>query len=259
MTSSISIDSSKLIALALLALMVSASPVAGASAETSAEIITETSADAATSARTEKNPDPWERFNRRMHRFNDVADRFMVRPIAKVYRKVPKPIKRSAGNVFGNVRDVGDGVNNILQGKIKNGLSDFLRVTINTTIGLGGLFDPASRMGLNDHQEDFGQTLASWGMPPGPYVVLPFLGPTTLRDAVSRPMDTSLDAVRFLEPVAHRNSVYGLRLVHGRSELLAVEGVMFGDRYLFIRNAYLQRREFLVNDGEVDDPFGDEF
>ena len=204
--------------------------------------------------------DRWERFNRWMHNFNEVADRVMLKPTARVYKAVmPPPLYRGLGNAKDNLGDIKDGVNNILQGKIKQGAGDFLRVLINTTLGLGGLFDLASKMGLPDHQEDFGQTLARWGVPPGPYLVLPFLGPTTLRDAVSYPFDTPLDPVRYLSPVDHRNIIYGQRLIHARSQFLAAEDILFGDKYIFFKNAYLQRREFLVNDGEVEDPFDDEF
>ncbi len=208
----------------------------------------------------EANPDPWENMNRRLHKLNDFADRVVLKPAATGYKKVmPGPAYRAVGNVYDNIRDVNDGFNNLLQGNIHAGVSDFLRVVINTTLGVGGLFDPATKFGLEDHNEDFGQTLAKWGVPPEPYVVIPFIGPATVRDVLSRPIYTSADAVRYLQPVSHRNTVYGMRLIHVRSELFAAESVIFGDRYIFIRDAYLQRREFLTNDGEVDDPFGDDF
>lgn len=203
--------------------------------------------------------DPWEKFNRRMTSFNDKA-LVVVRPIAKGYRKlVPKSLQRGLSNAFGNLGDISDMLNNLLQGKIKASLSDLARVTVNTTLGLGGLFDPASRMGLKDHEEDFGQTLALWGLPSGPYLVVPFLGPTTLRDAFGGPVDAATDPVNYLKPPRHRNVLTGMRLIHESADLLTAEQAIFGDRYIFIRDAYLQRRDFLVNDGKVEDTFGDDF
>ena len=208
----------------------------------------------------EENPDPWERMNRKLFNMNDNLDRRILKPIAKGYKKVmPKPMARAVGNVFGNMDDVGDAVNNLLQGKVKESISDVARVLINSTIGLGGLFDPASRMGLEDHDESFGQTLAKWGVPSGPYIVLPLVGPTTLRDMMGSPVDFELDPLRLLSPADHRKIVGALSTIHGRSELLAVESVIFGDKYIFIRDAYLQRGAFLSSDGEVEDLFDDEF
>ena len=184
----------------------------------------------------------------------------MTKPAARAYRKViPGWTRKLLGNVFSNLRDVNDAVNNILQGKIGAGLSDVTRVVVNTTLGLGGLFDPASAMGLKDHQEDFGQTLAKWGLPPGPFVMIPLLGPGSLRDVVARPLDTGMDPLLYLYPVSHRNTGQGLRLLGQRAGLLQLEKAIFGDPYLFIRDAYLQRRAYLAADGQVEDPFGDDF
>ena len=214
----------------------------------------------ALNGQADKQVDPFEGFNRKTHRFNDFADRNLVKPIARAYRKVlPDPVRYSIGNVYGNLADVGDAVNNLLQGKPGAGFRDILRVSINTTLGLGGLFDPASKLGLEDHNEDFSQTLSTWGVPNGPYVVLPFLGPGTVRNTFARVVDRKLDPLIYLYPVAHRNVIFAMRLLHERSDLLAAESVVFGDRYLFYRDAYLQRREFLEKDGEVEDPFDDDF
>ena len=206
------------------------------------------------------DPDPWVRANRVTHNFNDFADRILVRPIAVAYRKViPQVARRGVGNVFSNLGDVGNAVNNVLQGKVAGGASDLARVLINSTVGIGGLFDAASRMGLDEHEEDWGQTFAKWGVPTGPYVVIPGFGPGSVRDGVSRILDGALDPVRYLYPVSHRNLTYTLRVVRDRTNLLNVESVVFGDKYIFYRDAYLQRREYLVNDGEVSDPFADDF
>ncbi len=206
------------------------------------------------------NPDPWEKSNRRIFKFNEAADRMITKPVARAYRKViPGPVRRSLGRVYGNLLDLNDALNNLLQGKPLAGLSDLARVAVNTTLGIGGLYDPASRMGLEDHDEDFGQTLETWGMAPGPYVMTPLLGPGNLRDILTRPLDSLMDPLKYLYPVRHRNSTYAARLVHQRSQLLGAEKAVFGDRYLFIRDVYLQRRAWLVKDGEVEDPFGDDF
>lgn len=203
--------------------------------------------------------DPLEKWNRKVQRFNDVADERLVQPVARGYQKLPAPVRHAAGNVYGNLADVGDLANNLLQGKPGDGISDLLRIAVNTTIGIGGLFDPASRLGLVDHNEDFSQTLATWGIPRGPYLVLPILGPSSLRDALARSVNNRSDPMIYLHPVSHRNSLMALRLLHQRAELLTAERAVFGDRYIFFREAYQQRREYLENDGEVDDPFDDDF
>ena len=205
--------------------------------------------------------DPFEGLNRKTQSLNDFADKNFVRPVASGYTKVvPDPVRFSIGRVYGNLEDVGDAVNNLLQGKPLAFLSDVARVSINTTIGLGGLMDPASDLGLVNHEEDFSQTLATWGVPRGPYVVMPFLGPSGVRDIFGRSLNNRLDPLIYLEPVAHRNATYGARLVHKRADLLGADGVVFGDRYIFFRDAYIQRREYLETDGEIaDDPFSDDF
>ena len=205
--------------------------------------------------------DPFERVNRSTQGFNDFADRHFMRPIADGYGRVlPGPVYRSLGRVYSNFEDVGDAVNNLLQGKPGAFISDLLRVSINSTIGLGGFFDPASRLGLPDHDEDFAQTLATWHVPRGPYVVIPFLGPSSLRDVFARSIGGRMDPVIYLDLVSHRNTTYAMRLVHQRADLLTADSVIFGDRYIFFRDAFVQRREFLENDGEIDDdPFEDDF
>ena len=210
----------------------------------------------------ERNPDanldPWKKINQVTHRFNETADRYVLKPIAKGYVKIaPRPIRRGISNFFGNLGDVNNGVNNLLQGKLRAGASDFLRLVINTTLGIGGLFDPATGLGFAKHTESFAQTLAVWGVPKGPYVVLPLFGPGTFADALVKPLNPRIDPLRYLYPVDHRNSLFALRVVDERAGLLAAESVIFGDRYIFLRDAYLQRRNYLVLDGEVEDEFDD--
>ena len=209
-------------------------------------------------AEDEVNPDPWEGINQTSFAINETADRYVLKPVATTYNTVlPGFARQGISNFFGNLGDISNGVNNLLQGKPVSAVSDLGRILINTTLGLGGLFDPASGLGLEKHNESFGQTLSVWGVPQGPYVVIPFLGPSTVTDMLARPFDTALDPVRMLYPVDHRNRLLATRLIDQRADLLAAESVVFGDRYIFLRDAYLQRRNFNVNDGEVEDDFDD--
>jgi phospholipid-binding lipoprotein MlaA len=205
-----------------------------------------------------KNPDPLEGLNRVTHRFNDVTDRVLLKPVAKGYKKVvPDQVQFRVGRFFANLDEISNATNNALQGKFTYGATSLGRFALNSTIGLGGLFDPAVGFGLPAHAEDFGQTFRVWGIPMGPYLVIPFLGPSTFTDALGRPFDSRLGPLRGYHPVNHRNVLYGVNLVDGRASILSAESMVFGDRYLFYRDAYLQRREFLANDGQVQDGFDD--
>ena len=202
----------------------------------------------------EGNIDPWLGLNRMTYGFNDVADKVILKPLARGYQAItPTPARRGVKNFFGNLQDVNNSVNNLLQGKLLASVVDLLRVVVNSSIGIGGLFDPASKLGLTKHNESFGQTLSVWGIPKGPYVIIPLLGPSTLTDVLVRPLDTILDPIRFLTPVSHRNVLFGVRAIDQRAGLLAAESAIFGDRYIFLRDAYLQRRNYLVLDGEVEE------
>ena len=204
-------------------------------------------------ASTPRNPDdPLERYNRAMFAFNDGLDRAIVRPAAQVYEGVtPRFVRTGVGNVFGNLADVWIGANNMLQGKLAEGLSDWMRFMVNSTFGIGGLLDIASEMGLQKNDEDFGQTLAVWGIGEGPYVVLPLLGPRTLRDALALPVDWKADPVAAINHNQTRATVVALRVVHGRARLLPLDAALDDalDRYAFMRDSYLQRRRYLVHDG----------
>ncbi len=214
----------------------------------------------AESADEERNRHPWRGCTQVTDKFNDKGDRILLKPLARGYQKfVPEIVRFALGNAFGNIDDVNNSINNLLQGKVGASGSDVVRILVNSTIGVGGLLDPASKMGLKKHTEDFGQTLTVWGLPRGPYLVLPFLGPSTVTDALARPVNTAADPLRYLHPVDHRNVLLATRLVDQRAGLLAAERAVFGDPYLFIRDAYLQRRDYLVNDGKVVDDFGDDF
>ena len=202
-----------------------------------------------------RNPaDPWERYNRHMSDFNDRFDRALLRPVAQGYVDyVPRPVRDCLGNAFANLYDVPTALNNLLQGKAYEGASDLCRVVINSTVGLLGCFDVASKMGLERHDEDFGQTLGRWGAGPGPYFVWPFLGPSTVRDSVGRLVGFYTDPVDYVvAQVRVRNSVWGVRLVDTRASLFPAERVIDGaalDKYQFIRDGFLQRRRSLVYDG----------
>jgi phospholipid-binding lipoprotein MlaA len=197
--------------------------------------------------------DPLEPMNRSIYQFNDHFDRVVLKPAAIAYSTVtPPPVQGGITNVFGNFRDVTTAFNNLLQGKFSAGASDVGRVLVNSTVGIFGVFDVASRIGLQKHSEDFGQTLAVWGTPDGPYLVLPILGPSTTRDASGLIVDYLTDPEFYLfreEPA--NNLVLITRVVSVRADLLQGEQLFNAaaiDRYSFLRDAYLQRRHALIND-----------
>ncbi|UCJ15263.1 VacJ family lipoprotein [Pseudomonas sp. MM211] len=200
--------------------------------------------------------DPWESFNRPVFRFNDTVDTYALKPLAQGYQAVtPQFLETGVHNVFRNVGDVGNLANNLLQGKAHDASVDTSRLLLNTTIGALGFFDVASRMGLQRSDEDFGQTLGVWGVGSGPYLVLPLLGPSSLRDAPSKIPDSLLTPYPYMDHVPSRNVIRGINVVDARASLLDAERMISGDKYIFIRNAYLQNREFRVRDGEVEDDF----
>jgi len=204
--------------------------------------------------------DPLEGLNRKTHGFNDLTDRVILKPTAKFYEKAsPLFVRKGIRNFFKNIDDINIFVNDMLQLKFRAATSDLGRFVINSSLGLGGLFDPATKMGLIKNEEDFGQTLGYWGIGPGPYFVIPLLGPSTVRDSISLIVDTAFDPVLTLHEIRARNSLYALDKLHKRADLLSAENLIIGDKYLFFRSAYLQSREYLVNDGEVEDTFGDDF
>lgn len=206
--------------------------------------------------------DPFETFNRAMFQFNSNLDRAVVRPVAEAYVNIfPEPVRNCVGNVFSNLGDVGNAVNNALQGKFKEALSDICRLAINSTIGIFGCFDVASAVGLEKHHEDFGQTLGVWGVGSGPYLVLPLFGPSSVRDGIGFfTLDTRVDVVRNLDHVPTRNELWTVRLVDTRAGLLSATNLLDSaalDPYVFVRDAYFQRRRNQIYDGDPpDDPKG---
>ncbi len=202
--------------------------------------------------------DPWEGFNRAMYSFNTTVDRYTLRPLAKGYTYVtPRFFRRGVSNVFSNIREVPNALNSLLQGRPGRASKDVGRFLINSTLGLVGLFDVAQQMGLPASDgEDFGQTLAAWGVGDGPYVVLPFLGPSTLRDGFALPVDWYSDPRFHIDHVRTENVTLGLTLLDRRANVLDLERHLTGDHYTFVRDAYLQRRQFLISNGQVEDDFG---
>jgi len=202
--------------------------------------------------------DPLEGFNRTIFGFNDGVDTYFFKPVAKSYRYItPDFVETGVSNFFSNVLEIRNLLNAGLQAKGKKTLIHTGRFLVNSTLGLFGFIDVAQHMGLKKQDgEDFGQTMAVWGVGSGPYVVLPFFGPSTFRDTVGIPADVYADPVTYIGHVSTRNSFTAGELIDTRANLLDVEELLSGDRYIFIRDAYLQRRTFLINDGKVEDSFG---
>ena len=198
--------------------------------------------------------DPYEKFNRSMFAFNDAVDRNALKPAATAYKAVlPSFVQTGVNNFFSNLSDLWSSANNVMQGKGERGLSDFTRVLINSTFGLGGVLDLASDAGLAKHNEDFGQTLGYWGVPSGPYIMLPILGPSTLRDTAGLPVDIAADPWGYGISSRARNIGTVVRVVDQRAVLLDATNLLEEaalDRYEFIRDGYLQQRKSRVYDGE---------
>lgn len=204
---------------------------------------------------TPGNPqDPLEKFNRATFAFNDAVDRVALKPAATAYKNVlPGFVQTGVNNFFGNLSDAWSSVNNLLQGKPEEGLSDFTRFALNSTFGIVGILDIASEAGLQKHNEDFGQTLGKWGVPSGPYLMLPLLGPSTIRDTAALPADMWADPWSHKDPVNVRNIGIGVRAIDQRATVLEASNLFEEaalDRYEFIRDGFMQRRQSQVFDGE---------
>ncbi|WP_324595357.1 VacJ family lipoprotein [Accumulibacter sp.] len=206
-------------------------------------------------ATTENNPqDPFEGFNRAMFAVNEGLDKVAIKPVAQGYDAVtPLPVKVAVGNFFGNIWDTWTALNNLLQGKGGDALSDVGRVLINSTVGIGGVFDVAGEMGLTKHSEEFGQTLGKWGVGDGPYFYWPLIGPRTTRDTFGWMVDTYYDPVWRVDNIPLRNSLVSLRYVDLRASVLPTDKVIEEaafDKYTYIRDAYLQHRRNEIFDGD---------
>ena len=202
--------------------------------------------------------DPLKDLNQKTHDLNQTLDLQVASPVARFYKRItPDFIEIGVTNFTQNVEDLSIGVNNILQGKIKSGFSDLGRFALNSTIGIAGFLDIATDMGLEKHDEDFGQTLAVWGVPDGPYLVLPGLGPSTMRDTLAMIPDAFLTPLWLIDHDRTSYSLTAIDLIDTRARYLGLESVVIGDEYLFYRDAYLQSRQFEIKDGEIEDDFDD--
>lgn len=197
--------------------------------------------------------DPIEGFNRAVFAFNEGLDSVLIRPVAKGYETVlPSPVRTGVSNFYNNIADVFISVNSLLQGKPADAVGDAARFVFNSTFGIAGVFDVASEMGIEKHDEDFGQTLGRWGVGTGPYLVLPVYGPRNVRDAAGLALDVSADPVSGVGHVPTRNTLTAVRLVNQRANLLPADKIIEEaalDKYSYLRDAYLQRRRSLVFDG----------
>ena len=203
--------------------------------------------------------DPFEDINRVTFEFNESLDRNILKPIAQKYSKAPKPIKKGVTNFFNNLEEVETTVNQVLQGKPKFALNDLTRFVINSTLGLGGFIDVATKIGLTRHEEDFDQTLALWGVPSGPYIMLPALGPSSLRDTLSRPFSSFLSVTFHMTESDVNIALKGIDALETRERLLEIESLIYGDRYDFVKDSYIQYLNYEVKDGvDVEDEFLEE-
>jgi phospholipid-binding lipoprotein MlaA len=200
--------------------------------------------------------DPWERMNRTTFKVNIALDHAIARPIARTYEKVtPRPVRTGVSNFMDNLFYTITMANDLLQLKFKPFAQDTGRFVLNTTVGIGGIFDPASKVGLPKNQEDLGQTFGYWGAKPGPYFVIPILGPSDVRDGIGRVGDTYLSPLQYVRNNYIKYSIYGVELVDTRYRLLPQDKLLDEafDPYTLLKNAYLQRRQYLVTDGKVSD------
>jgi phospholipid-binding lipoprotein MlaA len=209
--------------------------------------------------------DPWEPWNRQVFEFNETVDYYSAKPLAQAYRNVtPQVVDDAITNVFSNLGEPLVVVGGLAQGKFLQALSDTGRFLVNSTVGLLGVFDVARHIGMPKHNEDMGQVLATWGFDSGPYLIIPILGPSTIRDATGFVVDTwALDGLDPQSQVLDDTGVYYSSVfaeyLDIRADIIPAEGIISGDRYSFIRSLYLQRREYLINDGQVQDEFNDDF
>jgi len=201
--------------------------------------------------------DPFEDLNRDIFIFNEKLDEKLLKPAALTYRKVtPQFARAGVTNFFNNLEEIDTTINQVLQGEIKYAFNDAGRFVINTTIGLFGLIDVASKMGLEKHEEDFGQTLGVWGFDSGPYIMIPFLGPSNPRDLLSRPISSFLSGTFAMEDNDVKITLIGIDALETRERLLDAETLIIGDKYIFVKDAYVQSREYEINNGSTED---DEF
>lgn len=202
--------------------------------------------------------DPWREANERLFKLNDYFDQLIVRPVATSYTLfIPRVARQGIGNFFSNIDDINVLVNDLLQLKLGAVMNDSGRLLVNSTLGVGGILDVASGFGLYKNEEDFGQTLGRWGVATGPYIMLPVFGASNVRDSFGLVLDTLFNPIQYHSDESLRLTMFLVREMEARSGLLALDELITGDRYLFLREAYSQRREYLVTDGQLEDEFGD--
>ena len=203
--------------------------------------------------------DPFEEFNRKTFEFNENVDEKILKPVAKFYSNFPPKVKNGVTNFFNNLEDVETSINQLLQGKPKKSINDISRFIINSTIGLVGFIDVASKIGLERHEEDFSQTLAVWGVGSGPYIMLPGLGPSTLRDTLSRPVSSFSSITFHMTDTDVNIALKTIDAIETRERLLDVESLLSGDKYFFVKDAYIQSINYEIKDGiDVEDEFVDD-
>tara|TARA_B100001769_G_scaffold186223_1_gene147577 strand:- start:898 stop:1596 length:699 start_codon:yes stop_codon:yes gene_type:complete len=203
--------------------------------------------------------DPFEQFNRKTFEFNENVDEKILKPVAKFYSNFPPKVKNGVTNFFNNLEDVETSINQLLQGKPKKSINDISRFIINSTIGLVGFIDVASKIGLERHEEDFSQTLAVWGVGSGPYIMLPGLGPSTLRDTLSRPVSSFSSITFHMTDTDVNIALKTIDAIETRERLLDVESLLSGDKYSFVKDAYIQSINYEIKDGiDVEDEFVDD-
>ena len=203
--------------------------------------------------------DPFEELNRKTFEFNENVDEKILKPVAKFYSNFPPKVKNGVTNFFNNLEDVETSINQVLQGKPKKSINDISRFIINSTIGLAGFIDVASKIGLERHEEDFSQTLAVWGVGSGPYIMLPGLGPSTLRDTLSRPVSSFSSITFHMTDTDVNIALKTIDAIETRERLLDVESLLSGDKYSFVKDAYIQSINYEIKDGiDVEDEFVDD-
>ena len=204
--------------------------------------------------------DPFENLNRNIYEFNEQVDQIILKPTATLYSNItPRFLKKGISNFFDNLNEIDNSFNQLLQGKPLKSINDLSRFIINTSLGFGGLIDVASEFGLAEHDEDFGQTLAVWGFGEGPYLMLPFLGPSNGRDIFSRPVTSFFEGTFHMDNANVTISLTALDAIETREKLLQIESLISGDEYAFIKDSYSQSRTYEINDGLVlEDSFVDE-
>ncbi len=204
------------------------------------------------------NPDPFEGVNRVIFSFNDGVDKFVLAPVARSYKTVtPAFAQRGISNFFANLYDINGALNAALQGRFDGAANNSGRFLVNSTVGMFGFVDVASEMGISPYRTDFGHTLAIWGFRRGPYLMIPFLGPRTVRSATGTAFDTVASLQWQISDERTRNWLFAVEIIDNRAALTAAEDLITGDRYIFIRDAYLQQREYFVTGGQVEDSFSD--